>query len=793
METEIKTDELGLDEICGYKEDLSELFELVLDSQKSNSSEIKCECGKSFTKYLGLYHHMQSVHYLVKSYRCSFCLDFEDFDKEPVLKHMKTCFGFYKTVAMLKPFETKCSYCCYEFRNEKDLIDHLYTHDEFHKVLHNHDSIKVAVEKQYSEVTNCKCRICSDILPSKEALKDHLKKHELKPRTCPKCTFKSISNKEVLTHLKENNCHKKMLYNCSECDENFGSYILLCKHILSGIHNQEDFPPRCCKFCDFKGRTTTDLKKHLFNSHKPVKLRTVSDSQQVEMVAKTSYRGHKGPPMFLPGSQVIIYGIIDENKVELQCDTCLIQFNSKEGLNAHKLSHKSDPIYECSICGHRDENKENMKIHINNHTKSLVKCSSCPFIAENDAILKEHLLEHQSERVFKCLRCSFKCNNEDIMSEHLLLHSDGEKFLPINDGENTTPNIGYKIICGDQTDISNLSVKEGNKIESNLTENENSINQEVEIFEESDSFSCYIENKDDNIAILNTDILEDGLNTSQTIKLSVYQRDDGQFYCRCCDELTFNNEINLHTHLANHPDEYPYRCKSCHFRFHAFKYFKEHQFSHEPLLKCKECTFETHHKKVMTTHLRSHVGINPYPCKHCGLAFPTQVKYIRHHCAARIKQFPCPKCKFSADDQLYLEVHMECHDTDTLHSCNLCGFTTYRKVQLRTHQESHPELRPWKCHVCDYDTKSQSSLRRHFRKHTNPEKLEVCNLCGYKFYEKRALAKHLRSHQGPNLIKCDSCPFTSKFRGTITKHMKVCQGFVPKQNIVYDISVVPYK
>lgn len=103
----------------------------------------------------------------------------------------------------------------------------------------------------------------------------------------------------------------------------------------------------------------------------------------------------------------------------------------------------------------------------------------------------------------------------------------------------------------------------------------------------------------------------------------------------------------------------------------------------------------------------------------------------------------------------------------------------FTAVQCTVNVEMTPSTsgkKLFSCHLCPYTSRFKQVITRHVRAHTK-ERPFTCNVCSRSFSRKRALTKHTAIHTDGKCYKCNKCPaerFNSKT--DFTQHMYLHSG-----------------
>ncbi|KAL1462829.1 hypothetical protein WDU94_014636 [Cyamophila willieti] len=159
------------------------------------------------------------------------------------------------------------------------------------------------------------------------------------------------------------------------------------------------------------------------------------------------------------------------------------------------------------------------------------------------------------------------------------------------------------------------------------------------------------------------------------------------------------------------------------------------------------------------THLRSHS--RNWPCKVCGVPFPSMVQLQDHLTQRHIKS--CEECGYTAKTfSLYMK-HKDKHKNNLKFPCFICNLQFNTKQRLRVHRGQHhwEECKPKEVGdlpepitCCGKKFLRQENLKRHTAKHRDTP----CKKCGDVLKSKLALLSHNAAHH----TQGRECPYCCK-------------------------------
>lgn len=364
------------------------------------------DCGLTFNKKRDLALHARDNH-RHGGYSCDQCT--ANFKTRGILKKHQNTFHF-----------RKCKDCSLTFSS--------------HSLLQKH------VQLDHPDDGSLKCIYCAKELHSKQGLKQHLNKCEVRlltqleaPRTniaFPDDSYVEPKKKQNILLIRQNiQCVLNMStavpfkffskYSCFYCSKKFVEFEDLKDHTLhehpvcevqskcmkklkgERISVKVDVASLACKMCCQPADDLDALIDHLITDHKA-------------SYDKTMKR------CFEP------FRLIKDN---IPCPTCADRsFRYFSTLLRHINSEHSDNNRICDFCGRSFKNVNNLKVHITYAHTGSCECDVCGLKFKNQWCLARHKAKSHNAKDYKCPKCPEQFQSQYHKQKHLITtHDIGHK------------------------------------------------------------------------------------------------------------------------------------------------------------------------------------------------------------------------------------------------------------------------------------------------------------------------------------------------------------------------------
>jgi len=362
-----------------------------------------------------------------------------------------------------------------------------------------------------------------------------------------------------------------------------------------------------CDHCPFGTNTFVKMKRHVRDNHKLeyeafLNLHNVlyifkcdfCEDRFKTNVAGTKHVEHSHPNQW--DDYVIKY------KTH-QCEHCPASFFTSARVRSHGL--KVHKIVKGQMLANGKFSKArsvNMIDQLPHHAKR--KCKYCPKILSNLAMYTDHLLVHErGENPFACDQCPFKSNRRKNLKAHVKEHLVSA-LLCKNCGVLSNSQYELKIHMKKFHKITNI-INKPSKTETKKKD------ERVYTCEECGKGFPHRNN-------LNGHML-------------VHREEVHKPICDLCGHRSFSNH-NLKNHRLLH---FPptLKCEECDELFHTTIYLNRHKkivHIQKREYNCEQCGKGFHTKSTYEGHINMHLGIKPFNCRYCQMAYQNASNCMAH-------------------------------------------------------------------------------------------------------------------------------------------------------------------
>ncbi|GAB6031013.1 hypothetical protein CHUAL_007833 [Chamberlinius hualienensis] len=320
-----------------------------------------------------------------------------------------------------------------------------------------------------------KCDHCEFETSNKDAYARHqISEHDADPEkfepkkySCYKCDFVSTDRRLLDSHRqKEHGAHKRT-FKCQSCEFIADSYFLLGRHIQN--NHSEDRPYNCSK-CDYKSRTSGDLRKHMvWHVDEKIDCNICGKRLRNRLTFKSHMKLHCGQRRphgkrrhcctlctYTCCRRIILVNHLKavhnvdyvqplskstlQNRLasgELQCSHCEYKTKTRSLFFNHlAMKHNVDEEgnsakakFHCKSCDFHALSYIQLVNHVQfKHPKTIYRCEQCSFTTGYKVTFKNHIQhKHSSDKPYSCETCGVRCKSLANLRRHVLIHS-GEKF-----------------------------------------------------------------------------------------------------------------------------------------------------------------------------------------------------------------------------------------------------------------------------------------------------------------------------------------------------------------------------
>nr|XP_049695825.1 zinc finger protein 501 [Helicoverpa armigera] len=240
--------------------------------------------------------------------------------------------------------------------------------------------------------------------------------------------------KDVLERKNSTN-YLQSPYKCENCYKGYMSEDILKKHMLS--QHDKSRGDIVCEFCKFRYKDRRGLNHHLKTHRLKFVCKQCSYVSRTTFNAKEHFKMHRGQlhqcdhcgKSHEKLSSHLSHIRLHHPSSLVWCHICAQACVGEFGLNAHmKKAHRDFPLpISCATCGTHFVSHTALTRHSRAALCSEHACVHCGEGYDDAVALREHLLVHQSQRVFKCEKCDKIFKRENLYSAHYKrIHVDNQ-------------------------------------------------------------------------------------------------------------------------------------------------------------------------------------------------------------------------------------------------------------------------------------------------------------------------------------------------------------------------------
>ncbi|CAM4679716.1 unnamed protein product [Lepidochelys olivacea] len=463
------------------------------------------------------------------------------------------------------------------------------------------------------------CPLCSKVLPSPLALRQHRSQHSGESRyLCLDCGLAFDTEAVLLAHRRGHSPNPLHRCPCGKAFLNMTKFLyhrrshgplppappppeapprkpedVVPLAIIYSVESAEAHGPSfCCLMCSKVFAKHLQLVRHQRFVHK------------LERRHKCQACGK----MFKKKSHVRSHLLTHTGERPFRCPECGKSFNSQANQLRHRLTHTGERPYRCEVCQKAFTQSSTLQQHRLVHSRRFpYKCPECGVDFHRPYRLLMHRYQHTGEYPYKCPECGRSFLLRRLLDVHRLSHAGREPQVCT--------------ACG-AAFVTALQLREH------------------KCGKASRRFECPTCGKKVGSAarlraheLLHAGAAPPGEAPAPPPPPPAPRRPacPKSFECSDCKKL-FSTETSLQVHRRIHTGERPYPCPDCGKAFRQSTHLKDHRRLHtgEKPFKCEECGKAFTIAVRLAEHRRIHTGERPYHCADCGKAYRSFSNLWKH-------------------------------------------------------------------------------------------------------------------------------------------------------------------
>ncbi|CAM5072273.1 unnamed protein product [Eretmochelys imbricata] len=466
------------------------------------------------------------------------------------------------------------------------------------------------------------CPLCSKVLPSPLALRQHRSQHSGESRyLCLDCGLAFDTEAVLLAHRRGHSPNPLHRCPCGKAFLNMTKFLyhrrshgplppappppeapprkpedVVPLAIIYSVESAEAHGPSfCCLMCSKVFAKHLQLVRHQRFVHK------------LERRHKCQACGK----MFKKKSHVRSHLLTHTGERPFRCPECGKSFNSQANQLRHRLTHTGERPYRCEVCQKAFTQSSTLQQHRLVHSRRFpYKCPECGVDFHRPYRLLMHRYHHTGEYPYKCPECGRSFLLRRLLDVHRLSHAGREPQVCT--------------ACG-AAFVTALQLREH------------------KCGKASRRFECPTCGKKVSSAarLRAHELLHAGAAGAAPPEEAPAPPPPPpaprrpacpkSFECSDCKKL-FSTETSLQVHRRIHTGERPYPCPDCGKAFRQSTHLKDHRRLHtgEKPFKCEECGKAFTIAVRLAEHRRIHTGERPYHCADCGKAYRSFSNLWKH-------------------------------------------------------------------------------------------------------------------------------------------------------------------
>ena len=292
---------------------------------------------------------------------------------------------------------SRCGVCKYQAKSEEDLKQHLF--EEIRQLQSNKIS-----HNQHLHTVKATQKSSKDQKQSGFDIRDKTVYSRSKDVCCTQCEYQAKNEEDLKKHHFQNHQIHKVKGKPINQSHDEEEHIVLNTAEKETYSMKKDIP--CCGVCNYQAKNEDDLRQHLFEEIRQLRLNKISHNQSLHR-EKTEIATQKSRKDQEQSGFDMRYKTVSPGSKEVVCCTeCKYQAKNEEDLKKHHFQNHQVHKGEGKHIIQSDDEEEHVGLNTGEKEAYLMKkdvsrCGVCNYRAKNEDDLRQHLFEEIRQQQVK--------------------------------------------------------------------------------------------------------------------------------------------------------------------------------------------------------------------------------------------------------------------------------------------------------------------------------------------------------------------------------------------------------